>query len=167
MASPTEYSFKAKIASRGYHVFKETTWNNFKEEDSVRVDLETNKLSKNVDLCEKSIFQLVENGGTYPERNFLSFLLFYQGRKWFCKWFSNIVHHLFHLMDWKFCPEQQTFEKMKNFVDSLYDYDYSGVNDEESSDEEEAAIVIETDHSKPVSQMPADSKLVSYTDSSS
>ena len=28
---------------------------------------------------------------------------------------------------------------MKNFVDSLYDYDYSGVNDEESSDEEEAA----------------------------
>ena len=49
------------------------------------------------------------------------------------------------------CPEQKTFEKMKNFIDSLYDYDYSGVNDEESSDEEEAAIVIETDQSKPVS----------------
>ena len=32
---------------------------------------------------------------------------------------------------------------MKNFVDSLYDYDYSGVNDQESSDEE-ATIVIET-----------------------
>ena len=43
------------------------------------------------------------------------------------------------------CLEQKTFEKMKNFVDSLYDYDYSRVNDEESSDEEEAAIVIETD----------------------
>ena len=55
------------------------------------------------------------------------------------------------------CPEQKTFEKMKNFVDSLHDYDYSGVNDEESSDEEETAIVIETDQSK----------LVSYTDSSS
>ena len=55
------------------------------------------------------------------------------------------------------CPEQKTFEKMKNFVDSLYDYDYSGVNDKESSDEEEAAIVIETDQLK----------LVSYTDSSS
>ena len=55
------------------------------------------------------------------------------------------------------CPEQKTFEKMKNFVDSLYDYDYSGVNDEESSDEEETAIVTETDQSK----------LVSYTDSSS
>ena len=54
------------------------------------------------------------------------------------------------------CPEQKTFEKLKNFVDSLYDYDYSGVNDEESSDEE-VAIVIEIDLSK----------LVSYTDSSS
>ena len=57
---------------------------------------------------------------------------------------------------------------MKNSVDSLYDYKYNGVNDEESSDEEEAAIVIETDQSKPVSHTAADqSKLVSYTDSSS
>ena len=54
-------------------------------------------------------------------------------------------------------PEQKIFEKMKKFVDSLYDYDYRGIDDEESSDEEETAIVIETDQSKPVS----------YTDSSS
>ena len=58
---------------------------------------------------------------------------------------------------------------MKNYVDSLYDYEYTGVNDEESSDEEEeAAIVIDTDQSKPVGHTAADqSKLVSYTDSSS
>ena len=57
---------------------------------------------------------------------------------------------------------------MKSFVDSLYDYGYSAVNDEENSDEEEAAIVIETDQSKPVSHMAADlSKLVSFTDSDS
>ena len=57
---------------------------------------------------------------------------------------------------------------MKSFVDSLYDYGYSAVNDEENSDEEEAAIVIETDQSKPVSHMAADlSKLVSSTDSDS
>ena len=49
MACSTEYSFKAKMASQGYHVFKETTQNNVKEGDSVRVDLETNKLSMNVD----------------------------------------------------------------------------------------------------------------------
>ena len=46
MAFLTKCSFKVKIASRGYHVFKETTWNNIKEGDSVRVDLETSNLSK-------------------------------------------------------------------------------------------------------------------------
>ena len=47
---------------------------------------------------------------------------------------------------------------MKNFVDSLYDYKCSGVNDED-----EGAIVIETDQSKPVSHTAADQlKLVSY-----
>ena len=57
---------------------------------------------------------------------------------------------------------------MRNFVDSLYDYDYSGVNEEESNDEEGAAIVIETDQSKPFSYTAADqSRLLSYTDSSS
>ena len=61
--------------------------------------------------------------------------------------------------------------KNQKLVDSLYDYDYSGANDEWSrgeEEEEEAAIVIKTDQSKPVSHTAADrSKLVSYTDSSS
>ena len=48
------------------------------------------------------------------------------------------------------CPEQKTFENMKNFIDFLYDYECSGTNDEKSSDEEAAAIVIETDQSEPV-----------------
>ena len=61
MPSSTENYFKAKITSRGYHVFKETTWNNVKEGDSVKVDLENNKLSKNVDpyacgICAKNQF---------------------------------------------------------------------------------------------------------------
>ena len=49
MVSSTEYSFKAKISSLGCHVFEETTWSNVKEGDSVIVDLETNKFSKNID----------------------------------------------------------------------------------------------------------------------
>ena len=58
--------------------------------------------------------------------------------------------------------------KKRNFPHSLYDYEYSGVNDEESSDKEEVAIVIETDQSKSVSHTADDqSKLVSYNDSSS
>ena len=48
-----------------------------------------------------------------------------------------------------------------NFVDSLYDYEYSGINEEER-------IVTETDQIKPVSHTVADqSKLDSCTDSSS
>ena len=74
--------------------------------------LKTNKLSKNVDpyacaILAKNTFLLLENGGIYPERNFSSYLLFYQERRWFCKWLYqlyklNIVHRLFHLVDWKF-----------------------------------------------------------------
>ena len=40
------YSFKANIASRGYHVFKETSWSNAKGGDEVKVELETNKFKK-------------------------------------------------------------------------------------------------------------------------
>ena len=65
-------------------------------------------------------------------------------------------------------PEQKTFQKMKKNVDCLYDYDCKGFNNKESSDEEEAAIVIETNQLKPVSHSAADQlKMVSYTDSSS
>ena len=59
----------------------------------------------------------------------------------------NIAHRLFHLADWKFCylnfcaRNRRRLKKWKIFVDSLYNYDYSEVNDEESSEEEEAAIV--------------------------
>ena len=57
--------------------------------------------------------------------------------------------------------------KKRNFPHSLYDYEYSGVNDEESSDKE-VAIVIETDQSQSVSHTEDDqSKLVSYNDCSS
>ena len=63
---------------------------------------------------------------------------------------------------------KDVWKKMENLVDSLYDYNYSGLNDEESSDEVEAAIVIETDQLKPVSHTVTDqSKLVGCTDSSS
>ena len=53
----------------------------------------------------------------------------------------------------------------KNQITKIF-IDYSGVNDEVGSDE--AAIIIETDQSRPVSHTGADQlKLVSNTDSSS
>ena len=35
------YNFKAIIASRGYHVYKETSWSNAKINEEVKVELET------------------------------------------------------------------------------------------------------------------------------
>ena len=39
------FSFKAIIASRGYHVYKETSWSNAKLNDKVKVELETDAKS--------------------------------------------------------------------------------------------------------------------------
>ena len=40
------YSFDTKIASRGYHVQCNSTWQNAKSGDKVKVEIETNKSSK-------------------------------------------------------------------------------------------------------------------------
>ena len=36
------YCFEAIIASRGFHVYKETTWSNTKVGDEVKVEVESN-----------------------------------------------------------------------------------------------------------------------------
>ena len=122
----------------------------------MRVDLETSKLLKNLHPDAYAIRvkyqKLVKNGGTYPEKNFSLCLLFYQGR-------GCLNFH---------ARKKKMFEKIKKIVDSICDYNYSGDNDEESRDKEEAAIIIENDQLKPFSDTATDqSKLVSYTDSSS
>ena len=150
----------------------------------MRVDLETNKLSKNVDpyacaiRAKNQFFNSWKTVGHIPREISCHVYYFIKTEGGFVN--GSVISTKYRpwpipsggleiLLLLKFsCPEQKTFEKMKNFVDSLYDYNYSGVNDEKSSEEEEAAIVIETDQSKPVSQTAADQlKLVSYTDSSS
>ena len=42
------YSFDSKIARRGYHVYRNSTWQNAKSGDKVKVEIET-KLSKSID----------------------------------------------------------------------------------------------------------------------
>ena len=48
MAKTTTYSIKAKIASRGYHVYKNTKQVNAKEGDEVQAEIETNEDSVKV-----------------------------------------------------------------------------------------------------------------------
>ena len=43
------YSFDSKIACRGYHVYRNSTWQNAKSGDKVKVEIETNKSSKLID----------------------------------------------------------------------------------------------------------------------
>ena len=101
------YSFKAKIASRGYHVFKETSWSNAKEGDEVKVELETNKSSNKIDpyacaIRAKEELQRMENSWPHPERNFEACLFFYKIRGRFCQWDSNInkVPHVTNTSWW-------------------------------------------------------------------
>ena len=50
MGQATTYPFETKIASRGHHVYRITTWVNVKEGDEGQVEIETNKDSIKVDL---------------------------------------------------------------------------------------------------------------------
>ena len=43
------YSFDSKIASRGYHMHRKSTWENAKSGDEVKMEIETNKSSKSID----------------------------------------------------------------------------------------------------------------------
>ena len=43
------YSFTATVASRGYHVYKNTSWTNAKVGEKVTVEMETKKSSLEVD----------------------------------------------------------------------------------------------------------------------
>ena len=56
---------------------------------------------------------------------------------------------------------------MKNIVDSLYDYDWSGVNDEESSAEEELQLSLKLINQTSQSHGGWPVKTDQYTDSSS
>ena len=155
-----------------------------REGDSVRVDLKANKLSKNVGpypcaiRAKNQFFNLWKIVRHIPIEISCRVNYFIKTEGGFVN--GSVISTKYRpspitsggleislLLQFS-CPEWKTLEKVKKFVDSLYDYNCSGVNDEESGDEEEAAVVIETDQSKPVSHTASDqSKLFSYTDSSS
>ena len=47
MKEATTYSFEANIASRGYHVYKNTPWVNKNEGDEVQAEIERKKYLTN------------------------------------------------------------------------------------------------------------------------
>ena len=53
------YSFRARVAAPGYHVYKNTTWDQTKVGDKVLVEIESDKKSKEIDPYCCSIRTLV------------------------------------------------------------------------------------------------------------
>ena len=90
------FYFKAIIASRGYHVYKETSWSNAKINEEVKVELETNTKSLSTDPYACAIktknpyFNDWKTVGHIPrEISRLSF--FHQRRKWERFWNSKVL----------------------------------------------------------------------------
>ena len=174
------YSFKAKIASRGYHVFKETSWSNAKEGDEVKVELETNKSSNDkIDpyacaICAKEeYFKGWKTVGHIPReisRNVYFFIKSEGGSV------NGIVISTKYrtspipaggleipLLLTFSCSKATNFGKRKTFVQTLYDYNFNGtVIEEENSDDENEIIVINESDSRTVSNCI---QLAGYSDS--
>jgi len=157
-------SFDRKIAARGYHVYKNTTWKNAKAGQKVQVQIETNKSSKECDpyACaikiKNNFFDNWMTVGHIPRD--ISRHCFY-----FIKEGGSISGHLLST-NYKVSPipagglevpllltftvkEDRIFFLMKDFIKNLYDYDYTGEKedktDDESDDDDEIEIVINND----------------------
>lgn len=68
------YTFEAKIASRGHHVYKETSWSKAPGEEEVNIEIKTSQSSKNIDhtlvlfVLRRNISKGVKNSRTLQER---------------------------------------------------------------------------------------------------
>ena len=64
------YSFHATVATRGYHIYKNTTWAEAKADDKVRVEIETDEKSKKIDpyccAIKASVDQQIQTVGHIP-----------------------------------------------------------------------------------------------------
>ena len=167
-------SFKAKIASRGYHVFKETSWSNAKEGDEVKVELETNKSSYASAICAKEkYFKGWKTVGHIPREISRHVYFFIKSEGGSVN--GTVISTKYRmspipaggleipLLLTFSCSKAINFEKMKKFVQTLYNYKFTGtVIEEENSDDEEEIIVINESDSQTVNNC---TQLVGYSDS--
>ena len=91
------YSFKAKIASRGYHTYsKRLLGAMLKKEMRLKLSSKLTKVKKKIDpyacaiRAKEEYFKGWKTVGHNPERNFEACLFFYKIRGRFCQWDSNI-----------------------------------------------------------------------------
>ena len=133
-------SFDSKIASGGYHVYRNYTWQNAKSCGKVKVEIETNKSSKSIDpyACaikiKQKIFDTWLTVGPIP-REISRHCYFFLNEG------GNITGHLICtnckvsripagglevlLLLTFSVKSERIFELMKSFVNDLYEYDYT------------------------------------------
>ena len=150
------YSFTAAVASRGYHVYKNTSWTNAKVGEKVTVEIETKKFSLEVDpyACAIKIknrfFDSLITVGHIPREisRHLHFFIKTEDGK--------VIGHVKSLtyrpspipsggleipLQLTFtCDDKLTLDLMNGFVKSLYDWNYTGLvqdnNDQDDYEEE-------------------------------
>ena len=145
------FSFDKRIASRGYHMYRNSNWKNVKAGYRVKVEKETSATSKSIDpyACAIKIknrfFENWITVGHIPKE--ISRHCYF-----FMKEGGEISGYLVST-NYKPSPipagglevpllltfsvkNEQIFEQMKEFVTTLYDYEYKGMNEDESKDED-------------------------------
>ena len=153
------YSFQATVAARGYHVYKNTTWDQAKVGDKVLVEIESDKKSKEIDpyCCSirTSVNQQIKTVRHIPReisRHVYFFLKDENGH------IDGTVKSIDYrpspipaggleiplTLNFK-SPRYITHTKMKEFMSTLYSFDYNGNKEDEkneSSSDEEINLLI-------------------------
>ena len=167
----SSYNFQATIASRGYHVYKETTWSNAKVNEKLKTEIKTNLSSIANDryACAVKAKEKYFDGWKtvgYVSREISRYIYF------FIKKENGKITGNVKSLNYKpspipsggleiplqltfSCPVEWVRDKMKDFTDNFYSYDFTGIlrNDESSDDSDieidlESVDVVEDDDDK-------------------
>ena len=151
------FSFQTKVASRGFHIYKNTTWENVNIGQEISVQLETNEDSKKIDpyCCAKNIMVSgkLETVGHMP-REVSRHTYFYikeEGGRIDGSVLSTCYRpspipsgglEISLMMTFK-SPRYITHQKMKDFMTKLYCYDHKPVTENVESDSDSDEFHIE------------------------
>ena len=137
------YNFQATIASRGYHVSKETTWLNAMVNEKVKIEIETNQSSIAIDpyacavKAKEKYLDRWKTVGLVP-REISRYICFFIKKE--NGTFTGNVKSLNYkpspipsggleipLQLTFSCPAGWVRDKMKDFIDDFYSYDFPGI----------------------------------------
>ena len=155
------YHFQATVASRWYHVYTETTWLNAKVNKKVKIEIETNQSSIAIDpyscavKAKEKYFDGWKTVGDVPRE--ISQCIYFFIKKENRKITDNVKSLNYKpspipsggleipLQLTFSCPVEWARDKMKDFIDNFYSYDFTGIlRIDESSDDRDIEIDFES-----------------------